>query len=105
VGLGIGRLALLATIGLVTPAVAGETIRVTVDKLKFEPAQVSAHVGDTIEWTNNDFVVHTAMARSKDWDMTIPAKGIGAVILQRAGDVDYFCRFHPNMTGRISVAP
>ena len=30
------------------PALA-DTIRVMIDKLKFEPAQVSAHVGDTIE--------------------------------------------------------
>ena len=26
-------------------------------------------------------------------------------MLKHAGDVDYFCRFHPNVTVRISVAP
>ena len=46
---------------------------------------------------------HTATARNKDWDVAIPAKGVGHVMLKHAGDVDYFCRFHPNMTGRISV--
>jgi plastocyanin len=30
-------------------AIAGETIRVTIDKLKFDPAQISARVGDTIQ--------------------------------------------------------
>lgn len=104
-GAGIGRLVFLAAAGMITPATAAETIHVGIDKLKFDPAQVSAHVGDTIEWTNSDFVAHTATARNKDWDVTIPAKGVGHVTLEHPGDVDYFCRFHPNMMGQISVIP
>ena len=105
--MGVGRrwLAILTMTGLITPATAGETIRVMIDKLKFDPPQVSAHVGDTIEWVSSDFVAHTATARNKDWDVAIPAKGVGQVTLEHAGDVDYFCRFHPFMTGRISVTP
>jgi plastocyanin len=102
------RLLALSVLGMMAfaaPALAAETIRVMIDKLKFSPAEVSAHVGDTIEWVSNDFVAHTASARNKDWDVAIPAKETGRVTLQHAGDVDYFCRFHPNMTGRISVAP
>jgi plastocyanin len=98
------RLAILTVLGLITPAMAGETIRVTINKLKFDPPQVSAHVGDTIEWANSDFVAHTATARNKDWDMAIPANGVGRVTLDHPGDVDYFCRYHPFMAGQISVA-
>jgi plastocyanin len=105
VSLGVGGLALLAALALVSPAIAGETIRVAVDKMAFDPPRVSAHVGDTIEWASSDFVVHTATARNKDWDITIPAKGMGRVTLTHPGEVDYFCRFHPNMTGQIAVAP
>jgi plastocyanin len=105
VGVGIGRLVFVAAAGMITPATAAETIRVGIDKLKFDPSEVSAHVGDTIEWTNSDFVAHTATARNKDWDVTIPAKGVGHVTLEHPGDVDYFCRFHPNMMGQISVIP
>ena len=97
------RLAILTVMGLITPAMASETIRVAVNKLKFDPPQVSAHVGDTNEWANSDFVAHTTPARNKDWDVAIPANGVGRVTLERPGDVDYFCRFHPFMTGRISV--
>ena len=100
-----GGLALPIAIAVASPALAGETIHVAISQLKFEPRQISAHVGDTIEWASSDFVVHTATARNNDWDVTVPAKGVGRVTLQHAGDVDYFCRFHPNMTGRISVAP
>jgi plastocyanin len=101
----VGALALLAALALNLPAIAGETVRVMVDKLKFDPPKISAHVGDTIEWASSDFVVHTATARNKDWDVTVPAKGMGRVTLEHPGEVDYFCRFHPNMTGRISVTP
>ena len=98
-------LSVLGVMACAAPAVAADTIRVMIDKLKFSPAEVSAHVGDTIEWVSSDFVAHTATARNKDWDVAIPAKGTGRVVLQHEGDFDYFCRFHPNMTGRISVTP
>jgi plastocyanin len=97
-------LAVLGTMACAAPALAADTIRVMIDKLNFAPAQVSAHVGDTIEWVSSDFVAHTATARNKDWDVAILARGVGWATLDHTGDVDYFCRFHPNMTGRISVA-
>ena len=103
--IGIGRLVLLAALTLVSPATASEIIRVTISQLKFDPAKISAHVGDTIEWTSRDFVAHTATAKNKDWDVMIPAKGVARVTLGHPGEVDYFCRFHPNMTGEITVAP
>ena len=43
----------LGAIGSV-PAHA-ETIRVSIDKLVFSPANISAKVGDTIEWVNDVF--------------------------------------------------
>lgn len=101
----LGGLGLLVALALSSPALAGETIRVRVDKMMFDPPKVSAYVGDTIEWTSSDFVAHTATAKNKDWDVAIPAKGAGRVTLTRAGDVDYFCRFHPNMMGEITIAP
>jgi plastocyanin len=75
----------LVWLGILATASSGaaETVRIDVDKLAFTPAQVSAHVGDTIEWANGDFVAHTATGRKKEWDVTIPAKGIGRVTLKR----------------------
>jgi len=85
-------------------ATAAETIRVEVKSLAFAPVQLSAHIGDTIEWANSDFVVHTATARDNTFNVIIPAKGSGRVTLQKAGVFDYYCRFHPNMKGNISVS-
>jgi plastocyanin len=82
---------------------AAETIQVKVDKLKFSPAQVTAHVGDTIEWINDDFVAHTATARNKAWDVTFGPSKKAQTVMKTAGTIDYYCRFHPNMTGKIVV--
>jgi plastocyanin len=97
----IGAAALaLATM---SSAHAGETIAVTIDKIVYAPVSISAHVGDTIEWINKDVVAHTATARDKQWDLMILPNKKQSVVLTRAGRIDYYCRFHPNMTGVITV--
>ncbi len=95
---GLAGLAVLTA----TPGSA-ETIRIAVDRTSFVPAQVTAHVGDTIEWVSTDFLAHTASARNKEWDLTIPPKTTRQVKVEHAGEIDYYCRYHPNMVGRISV--
>jgi len=80
-----------------------ETIRVEVKSLAFTPVQVTAHVGDTIEWANADFIAHTATAKNRDWDVQLPANSKKTLVLKKAGTVEYFCRFHPNMTGTLTV--
>ncbi|MDT4878876.1 amicyanin: amicyanin [compost metagenome] len=81
-----------------------ETIRVTIEKMAFVPAEIEARVGDTIEWVNRDVLIHTATVKG-GWEVLIPAKGTESLAMREAGQVDYYCRFHPNMKGRISVAP
>lgn len=100
-----GGSVLLAVLALSSPAIAGESIHVTIRELKFDPPKISAHVGDTIKWTNQDIVEHSATALNKEFDMVIPANGVGRVTLDRPGTIDYFCRFHPFMKGEIVVAP
>jgi plastocyanin len=95
----LGALILVLTAGM---ARAG-TIQVKMEKLSFVPAEVTAHVGDTIEWVNADFVVHTATARNGAWDLLILANAKRDVVLKDEGMVDYYCKFHPNMVGRILV--
>ncbi|HMM64397.1 MAG TPA: cupredoxin family copper-binding protein [Mesorhizobium sp.] len=80
-----------------------ETITVTIDKLVFSPATVNAKVGDTVEWVNKDAFAHTATVKG-GWEVTIPPGKAGSIVLKQAGAVDYYCRFHPNMRGRIAVA-
>lgn len=85
----------------IAPAWAG-TVTVTIDKLVFSPVNVEVKVGDTIEWVNKDPFPHTATVKG-GWDVTVPPKKTGSVTVQKAGSFDYFCRFHPNMKGHVTV--
>ncbi|WP_431324160.1 cupredoxin domain-containing protein [Rhizobium sp. YTU87027] len=82
--------------------VRAETVTVTIEKMMFSPAEISARPGDTIEWINKDVLAHTATAKG-DWEVVIPPGKSGSVVLKIAASVDYYCRFHPNMKGHISV--
>jgi plastocyanin len=104
--MGVARyLPAVAAVMLVAAAVPAqaETIQVMVDKLVFTPAEVSAKVGDTIEWVNRDILAHTATVKG-GMEVMIPARKTGRVMLQKAEAIDYYCRFHPNMKGRITVS-
>ncbi|HEY6024684.1 MAG TPA: cupredoxin family copper-binding protein [Pseudolabrys sp.] len=101
-----GRIAVaFILLGLSSVPARAETIKVTIDKLVFAPAEVNAKVGDTIEWVNKDALVHTASATNNDWNVNIQANQSGRIVLKKAGAVDYFCKYHPNMKGRVIVAP
>jgi plastocyanin len=81
------------------------TIQITMENLVISPADASAKVGDTIEWINKDIFAHTATARNGDWDVTMPPKKTVTSVLKKAGTVEYYCRFHPNMKATLVIAP
>ena len=84
-------------------AVAADTVRIKVDDLAFDPAEVSVRVGDTIEWINKDFVDHTATEQRGQWDVALPSDASRRLLARKAGTFAYFCRFHPHMKGVIHV--
>jgi plastocyanin len=92
------------SLGISVP-VRATTIQITMENLVFSPAEASAKVGDTVEWINKDILAHTATARNGDWNVTIPPNKTATLVLKKAGAVDYFCRFHPNMKATLAVAP
>ncbi|HET9717294.1 MAG TPA: cupredoxin family copper-binding protein [Pseudolabrys sp.] len=102
-----GRIALagLVVYALSSGPASAETIRVTIDKLAFAPTEVNAKVGDTIEWVNKDALAHTATATNGDWNVVIAPKQSGRLVLKKPGAADYFCKYHPNMKGRVIVSP
>jgi plastocyanin len=90
--------------GASVPARAA-TIQITMENLVIAPAEASAKVGDTIELINKDVLAHTATARNGDFDVAMPPKKTVTFVLKKAGAVDYYCRFHPNMKAVLNVAP
>src|SRR5438128_12493712 len=83
----------------------GATVQITMENLVIAPAVASAKVGDTIEWINKDVLLHTATARNGDFDVTTPPKKTVTSVLKKAGSVEYYCRFHPNMKAVLTIAP
>ncbi|MGC2812570.1 MAG: cupredoxin family copper-binding protein [Bradyrhizobium sp.] len=81
------------------------TIEISMENLVIAPAEATARVGDTIEWVNKDILAHTATAQNGDFDVTLPPKKTATLVLKKAGTVDYYCRFHPNMKATLTVTP
>jgi plastocyanin len=92
----------LVVAAMAVPARAA-TIEITMENLVISPAEISAKVGDTINWINKDVFAHTATAKNGDFDVTLPPKTSATSILKRAGTIDYYCRYHPNMKATLKV--
>ena len=89
---------------IAVPAQAA-TIQIVMASLVISPAEASLKAGDTIEWINKDVFAHTATARNGDFDVTIAPKKTVTSVLKKAGTVEYYCRFHPNMKAVLTIAP
>jgi plastocyanin len=81
------------------------TIQITMENLVVSPAEATAKVGDTLELINKDILAHTATARNGDFDVAMPPKKTVTYVLKKAGAIEYYCRFHPNMKAMLNVAP
>src|SRR5437764_15497639 len=88
--------AAVLTLGMSVSAHAA-TIQITMENLVIAPTEASAKVGDTLELINKDVLAHTATAKNGDFDVMMPPKKTVTYVLKKAGTIDYFCRFHPNM--------
>src|SRR5258708_40331850 len=98
------RMAVVIIGGMISVPAHAATIQVAIDQVAYVPLEIQAKVGDTIEWTNKDIVAHTATVRG-DFDVMVLPNKSARLVVKKAGTFDYFCRFHPNMKGRMTVAP
>jgi plastocyanin len=81
---------------------------VAIREFKFEPAKVTVHQGDTVEWKNDDSVPHPATADSKGQKPAFDSDRMqtGATwryVAATKGTYDDTCTFHPNMKGELIV--
>ena len=95
----------VAPCGPLSTSAHAATIQIVMDDLVFSPAEASARVGDTIEWVNRDAFAHTATARNGDFDVILPPKKTITSVLSKAGVIEYYCRYHPNMKAVLKIAP
>ncbi len=80
------------------------THAVTIDDFAFSPATLTVTAGDTVTWTNDDAVTHTATSTTGAFDSGDLAPGASfSFTFTTPGTYDYLCTPHPSMTGRIVV--
>ena len=86
------------------PALAA-TQTVTINNYTFTPATLTVHAGDTVIWTNQDSIPHTATALDgKSFDSGAIDPGASwKFVFTKAGPFNYRCAIHPDMRGAIDV--
>jgi plastocyanin len=86
-----------------TPA-AG-VVDIKMQNISFSPADVTAKVGQTVKWTNEDSVEHNVIA-TKGEEFKSKVFGNGKTYeykLDKPGTITYVCTLHPGMQGTITV--
>lgn len=77
---------------------------VQISSFSYSPETLVIKPGDTVTWTNQDSVGHSATADDKSFDTGILDKGKSATVtFGKAGTYTYYCTPHPNMHGTIIV--
>lgn len=81
------------------------TQTVTIDNYTFLPATITVHPGDTVTWTNQDSIPHTATALDgKSFDSGAIDPGSNwSFAFTKAGVYNYHCSIHPDMRGTVNV--
>lgn len=71
---------------------------VSIENMKFSPAEVSVDKGDTILWVNKDLVPHTVTAENGSFDSkSIEPDKTWKIASVKKGKIVYKCSFHPMM--------
>jgi plastocyanin len=88
-----------------TPAAAAGEVKVSMKQIKFVPETITAKVGQTIKWTNDDPFAHTVTAKTGATFDSGPVNAGATYTFKptKAGTIDYVCTIHPNQTGKITV--
>ncbi len=80
------------------------TYFVRIEAMKFQPSILRVKTGDTIVWTNEDFLPHTVTAMDKSFNSrNIPASGKWTFKALKAGNYPYKCLFHLPMKASFIV--
>jgi plastocyanin len=80
-------------------------VAVSIKDFAFNPATITAKVGDTVQFTNNDTTGHTATL--DDGSCTTPTIAGGAadgLTFTAAGTYPFHCAIHSQMKGTITVS-
>lgn len=94
---------LFATLGFAPSALAaGQSASIA--NFQFEPSPITIMMGETVTWTNKDFVAHTVTADGKQFDSGKMQAGKSfSFRFNTPGTYLYTCTLHPYMKGEVIV--
>ena len=75
---------------------------VEIKDMKFQPAELKVHKGDTVTWINKDIVVHNATEDNKAW-ASPPLKTDDTWKRVITKSDSYYCSIHITMKGKLIV--
>jgi plastocyanin len=85
-------------------AAAGDVVEIKMKDIKFDPADATVKVGQTVKWVNEDSVDHDAVADNGEFKSELFGEGKSfETKLDKPGTVPYVCTVHPNMKGTLTV--
>jgi plastocyanin len=78
-----------------------KTDTVLITQMKFQPAELTVHKGDTVVWINRDMVAHdVTQGPNSAWSSKSLAPGQSWKMAVEESD-DYFCSIHIVMVGKL----
>lgn len=91
-------LALATLLILLSSTVTAATHVVLIERMSYRLITTEEiRVGDRIEWRNRDVVPHTATLRQGGPDINIDPGESKTTEVTFAGDLNFYCRYHPTM--------
>jgi plastocyanin len=88
-----------------TTGSAAQVAIVDDDGRRFDPADVTVAVGETVTWTHEGGLPHTVTATDGAFDSGDLAGGdTFEFTAEEPGTIDYACSIHPEMTGTVTVS-
>ncbi|WP_125098322.1 cupredoxin domain-containing protein [Leucobacter chromiireducens] len=91
------------------PSDEGVKAAVTVRAIdnRFEPREVEIEPGQAVRWVFEGSMEHDVVAKDGSFVSELQQTGSYTHLFEEAGDYDYLCSIHPEMTGvvRVAVAP
>ena len=89
------------------PPASGGT-EVAIAGFQFGPKELTVRAGATVRWTSSDDTQHTVTGRDPSTKAVLDSESIRGsgtyeATFDAPGAYEYFCVFHPNMQGTITV--
>jgi plastocyanin len=81
-------------------------VKIGIDNFSFTPASVTIRPGDIVVFENHDDIPHLVVdSAGKFRSKALDTNDKFSVSFDKPGAIAYFCGLHPQMKGKIVVAP